>query len=201
MVWATNYKNVAFPNTAALGLTAPQLAEIEDAANDFAAAYTAAETSKLMTQSLVATKDAQRAASEEVLRRYGQMILNNPTVSITLKGQLGLTISPTPFAPVATPIDLLATPYANGAVVVKWDRNGNAKSTAYALEAKYGVSETWVPVMTTGKTKVSLTGFTPGDQVTFRVFANRGGVTSAPSIEYVIYPNSDAQTITLAEAA
>ncbi len=105
------------------------------------------------------------------------------------------------FAPVATPIDLLATPYANGAVVVKWDRNGNAKSTAYALEAKYGVSETWVPVVTTGKTKVSLTGFTPGDQVTFRVFANRGGVTSAPSIEYVIYPNSDAQTITLAEAA
>ncbi len=78
MVWLTGVKNAAFPNQAALGLTPAQFAALEDAANDFAAAYAASEASKQVTTGLVVTKDEQRVVSEEVARELCQMILANP---------------------------------------------------------------------------------------------------------------------------
>ena len=199
--WATQVKNVAFTNQVALGLTPAQFAQIEDAANDFAAALTASNAAKDFAAGEVILKDEQRAVSEGVLRELCQMILANPSVSSGLKSQLGLNVTPTPYGPVPVPTEFSALAMSNGGVSFLWNRNGNPSTTTFALEAKYGTSSEWVLVTNTTKTRLTLGGFTPGDQVTFRVTASRGGETSLPSTEVLIYPGSEAEPIFLAEAA
>lgn len=201
MAWAINLKDVAFINQAAAGLTPAQFIALEDAANNFATAYSDVVTSKAATLGFVSTKDAVRAESEAVLRELCQMIANNPAVSNTLKGELGLNVTPSSAGPVAVPENLNAVPYSNGDVHLSWNRAGNTSTTAFSIQAQYGVSTTWVQLGATTRSKIVLTGFTPGDQVKFRVFATRGGVSSSPCAPYTIYPGSEAEPITLMEAA
>jgi len=199
--YATNFKDVSFANQAALGLTVAQFGEIEDAANDYATALQDWVTGKLLADGYLVVKNDQRAATIEVLRKYGQMILNNPAVSNSLKAQLGLTVTPTPYGPVQTPTNLVATGYQTGEVSIKWDRTGNATSTVFSVEAQYLNDTDWVLLGTTTKTRFTSDGHAPGDQVKFRVTAARGATESTPTAPFVLYPGSDSVPLTLEEAA
>jgi len=199
--YATNFKDVSFANQAALGLTALQFTEIEDAANDYAAALQDWVTGKLLADGYLVVKNDQKAATVEVLRRYGQMILHNPAVSNTLKAQLGLTVTPSPFGPVQVPTNLVANGYQTGVVELRWDRAGNSKTTMFAVEARYLNDPEWTLLGNTSKTRFTSDGHAPGDQVSFRVTATRGDNVSAPSTPYILYGGSDAVPITLEAAA
>ncbi len=199
--YATTFKDVAFPNTVALGLSPAQFTEIEDAANDYNAALQAWITGRLAADALKVVKNDQKENVIAVLRQYGQMILNDPTVSNSLKAQLGLTVTPTSYGPVQTPTDLVANGYQTGVVELRWNRAGNAKSTMFAVEAQYLNDADWVLLGLTSKTRFTTEGHAPGDQVKFRVTATRGGNSSAPSTSYILYGGSDAVALTMEEAA
>jgi len=198
--WGINFKDKTFTHQVALGLSPAQFAEIEDAANAFTAAYEASQEAKSNAHALVTTKDEVRAASEAVFRTYGQMIVNNPGVSTTLKGQLNLTIAPTPSGPVATPLDLSVAGTANGFNSLKWNRNGNNYTTTFIIEAKIGSATEWAQIGATTKASFATGGNAPGVEARYRVWAIRGSETSEPSNEAVVY-SEDVPPLTLSEAA
>jgi len=186
-LWLRQIRTIAAANPDAVGLTPEQVAELETAADAFSTAYATSESAKGLLAGLIAEKDEQRVNSESVARELCQMILANPAVSVTVKGQLGLTVAPRPFPVVSEPEELCATAFGKGAVHVKWDRAGAPFSTTFTLEARVGTDRTWVLVAATSKSRVTLTNYAPGEQVLFRVRANRGGKTSPPSNLAVIY--------------
>lgn len=199
--WGITFKDGTFANLATCGLTPAQFAEIEDAANAFTAAYEASQAAKATAHGLVVTKDEVRASAEAIFRQYAQMIVNNPAVPTALKGQLNLTIAPTPAGPVVPPANLNVTGYANGANELKWNRNGNGAGTIFVIEAKIGAETEWTQIGTTTKTKFTSGGNTPGEQAAYRIYATRGDETSEPSNEAIVYLLSDAEPFTLSEAA
>jgi len=194
-LWLAHVRTVVAANPAAVGLTPAQVAELESAADAFSAAYATSEAAKGLLAGLIGEKDEERMNSESVARELCQMILANPAVSTAVKGQLGLSISPRPFPVVSSPEGLCANAFANGTVLVKWNRAGAPFSTTFTLEARVGTSKTWVLVAATSKSRVTLTGYKPGEQVLFRVQASRGGKTSPPSNVAVIYPGSFAAPV------
>ncbi len=200
-IWLTNFATIAAANATDLGLTTAQTAAMTAAASNYNAKLTAANTAKNRQRSAVQVKNNARTAALDLFGPTAKTILANPEVEANLKVDLGMTVAPTPPAPVSTPIDLSATAYSNGATILIWKRGANAKSVSYVIEAKIGLAPNWTIVGTTQRVKFTDEGRTPGQMITYRVSAVRGGVQSLPSNEAVVYSASSGETIYLSQAA
>ncbi len=199
--WGQNFKNISFANQVALNLTAPEFAEIEDAANGCDAALAAVIVAKDVLAGAVAAKREAFETANEVFRRYGMEFKNNPTVSEELKGQLGLNVNPTPAGSVAIPLDFTATPFTNGTVKLAWNRNGNPYRTVFKIESQAAGESTWTMVDSVTASRYTVADAPVGQQMTYRVRASRGGVTSGASNSSTVYPNSESSVLQLEEAA
>lgn len=199
--WITNFVSVATANATLLNLTVGQTTTLNGLATAFSTAYDDSEGSKITTKSKVALKDSMREASEGQIRVTAKVINANPSISNSLKADLGITIAPAPAGPVGPPSDLLVVGYDNGVNKLSWSRNGNGEGTAFILEARIGTSVNWSYVGMTTKTKFSQMEMTPGEQVMYRVVAQRDDIQSAPSNVAIVYPIAEAETFSLSEAA
>lgn len=85
-----------------------------------------------------------------------------------------------------TPADFTANPSADGSLSLKWKRNGNKQGVIFVIESKTG-SGAWEVLAQTTRASAAFTGYTPGAEVSFRVFATKNGVQSPFSNVATIY--------------
>lgn len=199
--WITNFASVATANITALNMTSSQALQLTGLATAFSTSFDDTAEAKTNLASKVATKNTTRLVAEESFRAAAKFVNANNNVSSGLKAELGISMSPSPAGPVATPLDLTATGFSNGAVKLAWDRAGNAGGTAFLIEAKYGLSTVWSFVAMTTRAKYTHSNQTPGNQITYRVTAQRDGIQSEPSDIAVLYQVSEVETFTLKQAA
>lgn len=199
--WVLNFASVATANATILGLSSGQTSMFNALANAFEDAYDESQAAKVTSKAKTGQKDALRKSSETVFRNAAKMIGANMDVTAELKGDLGLKTTTTPVSPINPPTDLSATGYANGGNVLKWKRNSNSKRTTFLIEARIGSSINWTFVAVTTKTTFTHAGQTPGQQITYRVIAQRAESQSLPSNLAVVYGPESAEVVTLPLAA
>lgn len=182
---------------AAFGLTTTQTTALDTAVTNFDSAINDVIAAKAALKSAVEAQDAARTSVLEALSNCAATIYNNSAVTDTMIASAGYEPRDTnrskqfPF----TPTDVIATPFANGNVELKWNKGQNTYGSVYVIEARFGEGD-WAVVYQTTKSKVTLTGFNPGDLAWFRISAIRNEESSAPTEEVVIYaPTPEATTL------
>ncbi len=118
-------------------------------------------------------------------------IYANPAVDD--EALLKANLAPRPTHSSAKPLQqvtgLLATASANGDVLLKWNRSGNTPTVTFVVEAQSAPSGPFNFAVSTTRTRITLSGYEPGQTVTFRVRATRTSASSAPSNLATIYGN------------
>lgn len=196
--WGQNFSVVCAGSAVALGLSGPELTEINDAANEFNEAYTTSETAKNAARGAVAMKDESRVSTTEVFRRFARQFLADPNVPSSLLAELGLNVGSGSSGPVQVPTELSAVGYDNGENKLRWNRNGNAANTVFVVEARVGNTGEWFFVDVTTKTRFTHDGQTPGTEVFYRVYAQRAGSQSGYSNIAVVYSDGGETTLSVA---
>ena len=93
-----------------------------------------------------------------------------------------------------------ATAYPDGRVVMKWSRSGNSSSAQFTVWCMTP-SGGWQNVGSTSKVKITLEGFTPGVNKSFRVTSTVNNQTSPPSNVVQVYPAAGSGDVNLQIAA
>jgi len=133
------------------------------------------------------------------MRKYNNRMQVSAGITNAKRAQIGLPIpanSSTPVVP-KTVIGLIATPYANGTVKLKWNRSGNAEVLTFSIEVSDDAT-TWDYLTAVTKTNIKLTDFAPGVTKYFRIVATRGTLAAVPSETVVIYSGSGGGALSVA---
>jgi hypothetical protein len=198
--WGINFVTVATANASTLGIKTTDVAALDAAKTGFSSALTNVTTTKTAYLGATATKRASRTSAEATYRKYAKQFLANPALTPALLSSLGFSVTPAPSVPATPPTDLAATGFSNGVNKLVWKRAGNPQSTVFVIEAKTGTGS-WAQVGATSKVKFSHNGQTPGVQVIYRVRAQRGNETSAPSNTAIVYGTGASSQVFLQQAA
>ncbi|MBL8059658.1 MAG: fibronectin type III domain-containing protein [Chthonomonas sp.] len=169
-----------------MGYDGADLLAIVTAANNFDEALFATENARLAYRNQVGVKNEALAAATETIRIWAQRVKTNPLATPEILAKFGIEPSTPAAGPVTTPTDLSASPYANGTCNLKWGSNGNVGGTTYVIEVAVGAGAFGWCGNTTKRTFIDEFA-TPGQQRTYRVRAQRAGLTSPPSAEATIY--------------
>jgi hypothetical protein len=129
-----------------------------------------------------------RAAVQSVFQSFLAISYASPSVSNERLATAGLPprTERSSFVTPTTPLDLLADAFSNGSVKLKWKRNGNTSSTVFNVEAKTE-DGAWELVWSGTQSKTTFSGYAPGVQVSFRVYASKNEEVSEASNVAVIY--------------
>lgn len=186
-------------NKVALGLTAPNLANIAGKTTAFATSLSAHVAAKNAAESARETKDENRAAAKEMVSQWAKTFRANPAVSNALLAILQVAPHSVPAvkSPPTVPLTLTATSDGNGNIKLAWKRNGNIPNTQFIIEYQTGPAEAWVQLGTSLKRTFDTT-WAPGTYVAFRVIATRRGITSAPSTPFVLWNGESEVALKLA---
>lgn len=183
IVWLQNFSTVATANIAALGLVAGDMTPITSLQPTYTTNLYDVESKKMALAAAVDLKDATKDTLIQKVRIVVNKIQANPTVTPTLKSQLGISTREGgnyPAHPVV-PDQLVAELLADGGVELDWNRNGNAPGTQFVIEAKLAPSNTFTLVNVVTKTSFVFTNLLPGMRAEFIVRARRNNETSGPS--------------------
>lgn len=194
----TYMAGVVTATPSAFGLTAPQATAMSDAAETFTGLITDNEAARAAAEVAMAAKTDGREEALSTFATYLNLMYATP--SVTDASIISLSLAPrstnrTPAA-LATPADFVVTPFADGTVKFKWGKNGNAYGVTYVIEHADADAGNWTPVVSTTKTRITLSGYTPGTAAWFRVSATRNGDSSLPTAMEGIYlpaPGSSLQ--------
>ena len=189
LAWLKNFNKVAATNKVVLGLTDSEIAELTAAETSFDTKIAANDAMQQAAKATTDEKNTARKAVAKLARIKGQRIQTSDGVSDSLREQLGLTVSDgTRSAGSAeTPLELLATPHADGTNTLKWKSGGNKPGIQYLIEARVGDDKVWALIDATTRTSYSHTGQTPGQKVRYRMRAKRGDKQSGYSNEAGVY--------------
>ncbi len=171
------------------GFTAPQAASLESAAETFSSSLNDWNAAKGSYDEASEAKANQRQAAVEVFTQLLNLMYATPTVTPEAISSLSLTPrngARSPIVPV-TPTDFIATPFADGTVELKWNRNGNKYGVVFEVETAGADLSDWQIGLSTTRSKVRVSGFTPGVPAWFRVRATKNGVDSEFSFNSGIY--------------
>ena len=141
------------------------------------------EEARALLRQVVTDREGARKLAAEAASGIANMVYANPAVTPGMIASLGLqprSTSRTKVVP-ETPLRLTATPQPTGAILLEWDRNGNAPGVNFLVEAKLGAGE-WGLAQDTTATRVLLAGFAAGAPVVFRVSASKNKTTSEPTV-------------------
>lgn len=199
--WVENFATEAVANATALGLTTGQTTTLTSLATAFGNAYAASQASKVTTKSLIGGKDAMRSACEGQFRSVAKVINADVNISATLKGELGISIGPSPSNPVTWPSNLTVVGLENGVNSLRWKRNGNAKGTIFIIESKSEDAANWTILTSLTALKYDHMGQVPGVRVSYRISAKRGNVQSAPCAAVSVYDETETTVLVLNQAA
>lgn len=182
----TQFKTGAQAELLNLGYDAADLDAIVDAATSFHTELVATEDARVVYRNQVGTKDETKAASVETIRIWAQRVKTNPLATPEILAKFGIEPSSVAAGPVTSPNNFSAQPFANGTCTLKWGSNGNVAGTTYVIESALS-NGVWNWVDNTTKKTYTDEFATPGIQRTYRVRAQRAGLTSPPSPETSIY--------------
>lgn len=202
-VWAQGFsENVSLYETD-LEVDAGELEEIQDASEAYITALSALNTARAAYLAAVEAKDAARASMIETDRRYVAQFQALPNLDPKILLALDVPQRKTAGSRSAaiTPTNPVANAFPNGDVVIRFGRNGNSSSTVFTVERSRDLGETWTSVFSSARTRVKLSGYTPGETVWFRVFATRNGTVSAPTVPAMIWPDTPSGETELELAA
>lgn len=174
-----------------LGFEAPDLDNIIAAATDFNASLVASDAAKAAALNAVEFKNKKRDSSTEVFRDYVARIKTNPAATPAILTALGITPASSYAGPVVPPVELSASPEANGTCKLKWKRSTNSKGTLWLIESS-DASGTWTSLATSTRTNYTDTSASPGVLKSYRVRAQRKGITSAPTASATIYDEGES---------
>ncbi len=200
--WLAIFNSVAGTNATTLGLSPSDLTALNASLTNFNAAVSNATATRNAAKAAMLSKQTNRKNSSALVRGYARRIQANPNVSVAIKQQLGLPIHKTPSGAVVptVPAALVATPHAAGFNALKWKPNGNTQGTVYVVEVSLSGSTQWTQVGAVTKTRFDHQGVTPGQTLYYRVSAQRGKETSAPSNDAVVYRKQSTATAAKAVA-
>lgn len=199
--WIENFAAVATANATALGFTTGQTTNMTALATAFATAYEESQAIKVTAKSKTAAKDTMREASEGLFRGFAKMVNSNFNVSNELKAELGITVTPVSPSPVQVPVDLTVVGISTGVNKLAWKSNGNRPSVSYIIECKLPDQVVWSFAAVSSTLKYQHTGQLPGQQISYRVSAQRAGVQSVPCPPVVAYSDLESETVFLSQAA
>ncbi|MGE0000839.1 MAG: hypothetical protein AB7F50_05030 [Fimbriimonadaceae bacterium] len=195
--WLTNFVTVASApaNQGPLGLDPAKITTLANAKNDFQTSLSARVAAAAAAKAATETKNNTRGASLTTIRTFVNGWYAGGTVSDTLLLQLGLVPrdqggSP---VPVFVPADLVVEP-CNQVNKLKWDRNGNEPGTVFVIEQRLPAGE-WEYLNGTTKAKFTVEGAVPGEQVSYRVYAQRGEQMSLPSNVVTAYGGGGSEAL------
>ncbi|MCW5947360.1 MAG: fibronectin type III domain-containing protein [Fimbriimonadales bacterium] len=201
--FAQNFLNVAESNSSALGLNEGQIGQMNSALGQYSTALTARTNAFDAAKAATTTKNTKKQSMLDLVRLYANQWQANPSISNTLKQQLGLPIhdnTPTP-RPVFTPTDLYVRTICSGTNWLRWNRNGNFPQTVFEIQYSYDNPNSWEWLDVTTKSEFRHTDQTPGRVVYYRVRAKRPTGISDWSNVGVAYGSWPPTELTLEEAA
>ncbi len=187
----TSFAAACAANQAALGLTAPQNTEIQNAATAFVNAMNTMMTQRNLAKNATDNKDWVKKTTKAVVSKYAKIFNSNTAIPDNLLAQLQLPPhkpSKTTSAP-AKPMNLLGKADGDGMVSLKWSRNGNIAGTVFLIETQLSPTAEWTQLGATTKAKFEFQ-WTVGEYVGIRVTAQRHNQSSAPSTPYVMWGNA-----------
>lgn len=90
--FATNFLTTASANLVALGVSADQVADVQDSADAFSSALTAHVNAQTAARAATQTKNTTRETLVQKIRMHAQQFQARPNVSDALRADLGITI-------------------------------------------------------------------------------------------------------------
>jgi hypothetical protein len=147
----------------------------------------------------IQARDAARLSTIEALGSIGATIYNAPGVTDEMLAAAGYAVHDTTRTPVmpTTVTNLVVVPNSNGTALLKWSRSGNPYGVQFAVQVRTaGGGWEWVSSPT--RTRVTLSGVTPGVTRYFRVIAFKGGIYAIPSEPVVAYPSEGEEALVIA---
>jgi hypothetical protein len=193
--FAVNFQSVVGTTPANWNLSTAQITALSTASDELQAAnddYTAKEAA---FRSAVRAREAARQASIDAISSAANSIYAKSSLTPAQIASTGLSprsTSRTKVVP-SIPNELVALPNTEGAVQLKWKRNGNPGSVTFIVQSSAD-GETWANTAYTSKSRATLSGFTPGTPAWFRICATRNDLVSTPCQCVSIYaPEPPAQ--------
>lgn len=182
------------------GVTLPQITAVETAADVLDADVTDVTAKTAALKAAHEGKRADRTTLINTLNVVGAVIYNNPSVTPEMIAAAGFAVHDSGGTPVVPnqPVNLLANPFADGTVSLRWGRNGNPNGVSFLIEKREDGSSDWEFVASTTKARLTVNGFTPGVPMWFRIVATKNDLNSLPSNEAPIYPVGGTTTLSVA---
>ncbi|MEX2244223.1 MAG: fibronectin type III domain-containing protein [Fimbriimonadaceae bacterium] len=180
---------------AELGLTAQQVQQIQDASAAFEQAQQGAHAALCAYRAAIEAKDGARHAAIELTARLIAGWKPNPDVSDATLADVGVERDRKRrrAVPVHRPGEVLVTT-GNTVNALSWSPNGNEYRTVYIIESRASEREEWRFIAATTRTKLAHTGQRPGATVWYRVYAQRAGRNSGPTVPSAAYGEQSLQT-------
>lgn len=185
---ATQMATVMGASPTTYGATAAQVTALTTANTTFGTDLTNTEAAKEAYKAAVRTQEDDRAVLVNNVALLARQMYNKSGITDAQVAATGLAVrdhTRTNIMP-TQPTNLLATPYADGSVDLKWTKN-NPYGVTFFIEASID-GGAWTQVFATKRGSIKLYGFTPGTPTSFRIKAENRGVVSAASNESEIYP-------------
>lgn len=199
LIWAQNFYTVANASPLTYALSPTDLTAINTAVSGFDGAMTNLAAKETAYRSAVEQKRINRAALISIVREYAAKFYANTAVDDAEISAIGLVPRDTDRPPITpqTPLDFIAEPRVDGSVRFTWKRNGNPYGVNFVIEQRL-VDGSWDTLVITRRTSLTVDGFTPGVETTFRVFAQNGTLLSPASNTFTIYQSGGTGELSLA---
>lgn len=180
-----------------LGFTASDAEAINTAVGEYDAALMAANVAKDAAKNAVQFKDATLTSTSQFIRTWVDRVIVSPEGTSEIFGKLGITPYSSSAGPVVAPINVSATPNADGTCKIAWQRGSNVSGTVWVVESSTSGGE-WEFEAISTSVKFVDTAANPGTPKSYRIRAQRNGVTSPPSPEAGIYGGGEGGTLQIA---
>lgn len=180
-----------------LGFTPTDAEAVTASVDEFDQALMASNIAKDAAKNAVASKDAAFATTNQFVRTWVDRVIVSPTGTSEIFGKLGIVPYTSSAGPVVPPVNVSAAPNADGTCRIAWGRSTNANGTVWVVESKSGAGDWEFEAISTSVKFVDLNA-EAGAPKSYRIRAQRNGVTSAPSPEASIYGGGEGETFSLA---
>ncbi|MCC6402683.1 MAG: hypothetical protein IT207_01600 [Fimbriimonadaceae bacterium] len=193
--WLTNFNTVAAANATPLGLDPAELTQISNAKTNFQNALNAKVAASATALAATSTKNQNRVTSLATIRVFVNGWYAAGNVSDNLLLQLGLVPHDQggSSVPVFVPANLVCNP-CNVTNKLQWGRAGNAEGTNFVIEQMLPGGQ-WTYLDSTTKTRYSVQDAVPGQQVSYRVYSQRGNDRSGYSNVVTAYGGGGGQQL------
>jgi hypothetical protein len=195
---ANQFSAAITANPTTYGLTAANATAFAEDLTKYNNAISASDLANAAAKSATQDKSDAKFDLMDSLASFAKIAYAHPGITSGDLAAAGLAIPATPGATVPqTPTSLVASPSADGDVLLTWNRSGNRYGVSFAVQVR-GETGDWSVVAVVTAAKARLSGFTPGVAKWFRVVAVNKGVESTPSLEVSVYHDSAPAELSLA---